>query len=56
MRQASVAGNLDAMVEFAIAQFNGDRHDKDEAARGSICSSRRRTAAARSRRTASRAS
>ena len=32
MRQASVAGNLDAMVEFAIAQFNGDGVDKDEAA------------------------
>ena len=24
MQQASVAGNLDAMVEFAIAQFNGE--------------------------------
>jgi uncharacterized protein len=32
MQQASVAGNLDAMVEFAIAQFNGDGVNKDEAA------------------------
>ena len=32
MGQASVAGNLDAMVEFAIAQFNGEGVNKDEAA------------------------
>ena len=32
MGLASVAGNLDAMVEFAIAQFNGDGTPKDEAA------------------------
>ena len=32
MQQASIAGNLDAMVEFAIAQFNGDGVNKDEAA------------------------
>jgi TPR repeat protein len=31
MQQASIAGNLDAMVEFAIAQFNGAGIDKDEA-------------------------
>jgi hypothetical protein len=30
MRQASVAGNIDAMVEFAIAQFNGEGVNKDE--------------------------
>ena len=30
--KASVAGNVDAMVEFAIAQFNGDGTKKDEAA------------------------
>ena len=29
---ASVAGNVDAMVEFAIAQFNGEGIAKDEAA------------------------
>jgi TPR repeat protein len=32
MQQASVGGNVDAMVEFAIAQFNGDGTAKDEAA------------------------
>jgi TPR repeat protein len=32
MQQASVGGNVDAMVEFAIAQFNGDGAAKDEAA------------------------
>ena len=32
MQQASVAGNIDAMVEFAIAQFNGEGTAKDEAA------------------------
>jgi hypothetical protein len=32
MQQASVAGNLDAMVEFAIAQFNGEGTNKDEPA------------------------
>jgi TPR repeat protein len=32
MQQASVAGNLDAMVEFAIAQFNGEGINKDEPA------------------------
>ena len=32
MQQASIAGNLDAMVEFAIAQFNGDGITKDETA------------------------
>jgi TPR repeat protein len=32
MLRASIAGHLDAMVEFAIAQFNGDGTDKDEAA------------------------
>jgi TPR repeat protein len=32
MQQASIAGNLDAMVEFAIAQFNGEGVDKDETA------------------------
>jgi TPR repeat protein len=32
MQQASVGGNLDAMVEFAIAQFNGEGTSKDEAA------------------------
>jgi TPR repeat protein len=30
MGRASVAGNVDAMVEFAIAQFNGDGVAKDE--------------------------
>ena len=32
MGQASVAGNIDAMVEFAIGQFNGEGVPKDEAA------------------------
>jgi TPR repeat protein len=32
MGQASVAGNFDAMVEFAIAQFNGEGTAKNEAA------------------------
>ena len=32
MGQASVAGNLDAMVEYAIAQFNGTGIAKNEAA------------------------
>jgi TPR repeat protein len=32
MQQASIAGNLDAMVEFAIAQFNGEGVNKDETA------------------------
>ena len=31
MGQASIAGNLDAMVEYAIAQFNGDGTPKNEA-------------------------
>jgi TPR repeat protein len=32
MQQASIAGNVDAMVEFAIAQFNGDGVSKNESA------------------------
>ncbi len=32
MRQAALAGNLDAMVEFGIAQYNGTETPKDEAA------------------------
>ena len=32
MRQAALAGNLDAMVEFGIAQFNGTGPPKNEAA------------------------
>jgi len=36
MQQASIAGNVDAMVEFAIAQFNGDGTPKDEAAAGRL--------------------
>jgi len=32
MGLASVAGNIDAMVEFAISQFNGQGTPKDEAA------------------------
>jgi hypothetical protein len=32
MQQATVGGNVDAMVEFAIAQFNGEGTNKDEAA------------------------
>jgi len=32
MAKASVAGNIDAMVEYAIAQFNGDGVEKDETA------------------------
>jgi TPR repeat protein len=32
MQRASIAGNVDAMVEFAIAQFNGEGVNKDEAA------------------------
>ncbi len=32
MAQASIAGNIDAMVEYAIGQFNGDGVAKDEAA------------------------
>jgi len=32
MQQASVGGNVDAMVEFAIAQFNGEAVSKDETA------------------------
>jgi TPR repeat protein len=32
MQQASVSGNVDAMVEFAIAQFNGEAAPKDETA------------------------
>jgi hypothetical protein len=32
MQQASVGGNVDAMVEFAIAQFNGEAVPKDETA------------------------
>ena len=36
MQQASVAGNLEAMVEFAIAQFNGEGTPKDETAAAPI--------------------
>jgi TPR repeat protein len=32
MGLASVAGNVDAMVEYAIAEFNGKGIEKDEAA------------------------
>jgi TPR repeat protein len=32
MQQSAAAGNLDAMVEFAIAQFNGTNTAKNEAA------------------------
>ncbi len=32
LQQASIAGNLDAMVEFAIAEFNGEGTAKDESA------------------------
>jgi len=32
MQQATLGGNVDAMVEFAIAQFNGEGTNKDEAA------------------------
>jgi hypothetical protein len=32
MGQASVAGNIDAMVEYAIAQFNGEGTEKNETA------------------------
>jgi TPR repeat protein len=32
MQQSSIGGNVDAMVEFAIAQFNGDSVPKDETA------------------------
>jgi len=32
MQQATIGGNVDAMVEFAIAQFNGEGTSKDEAA------------------------
>ena len=28
MQQASIGGNVDAMVEFAIAQFNGEGVNK----------------------------
>jgi TPR repeat protein len=31
MGEASLAGNIDAMVEFAIAQFNGEGVTKNEA-------------------------
>ena len=32
MRQAALAGNIDAIVEFGIAQYNGTETPKDEAA------------------------
>ena len=51
MGQASVAGNLDAMVEYAIAQFNGEGLAKDEAAaaRLFLIASRRGSAIAQNR-------
>ena len=55
MGQASVAGNIDAMVEFAIAQFNGDGTPKNETAAARLFL-KARAAAARSRRTGWRAS
>jgi uncharacterized protein len=36
MHAAAVAGNLDAMAEFAIAQFNGNGTPKDEAAAAAL--------------------
>ena len=36
MGLASVAGNLDAMVEYAIAQFNGDGITKNETAAANL--------------------
>jgi hypothetical protein len=36
LRLASIAGNLDAMVEFGIAQFNGDGIAKNETAAASL--------------------
>src|ERR1700730_2346707 len=32
MGRASIAGNIDAMVEFAIAQFNGEGMERNESA------------------------
>ena len=51
MGAASVAGNLDAMVEYAIAQFNGEGMAKDEAAaaRLFLASARRGSAIAQNR-------
>jgi TPR repeat protein len=51
MGQASVAGNLDGMVEYAIAQFNGDGVAKDEAAAAHLflIASRRGSAIAQNR-------
>ena len=51
MARASIAGNLDAMVEFAIAQFNGDGIEKDEAAAAAIVSARGAPRQRRSRKT-----
>ena len=56
MRQAALADNLDAMVEFAIAQFNGTGVAKDEAAAAALFRQGGARAAARSRRTGWRAS
>jgi len=36
LEAASVAGNLDAMVEFAIAQFNGEGTAKNESAAANL--------------------
>jgi hypothetical protein len=36
MLNAAIGDNLDAMVEFAIAQFNGDGTDKNEASAAHI--------------------
>jgi len=51
MGKASIAGNVDAMVEFAIAQFNGDGVDKDESAsaRTFLIAARRGSAIAQNR-------
>ncbi len=54
MLRASIAGYLDAMVEFAIAQFNGNGTDKDEAAAARLFLTAARRAAP-SRRTGWRA-
>ena len=56
MGLASVAGNLDAMVEYAIAQFNGDGIAKDEAAAAKTVPDRGAARQRRSRRTGWRAS
>ena len=51
MGQASIAGNLDAMVEYAIAQFNGTGVAKDEpaAAKLFLIAARRGSAIAQNR-------